>query len=104
MAGYGKDGRKTGGRDVAGRPITFVTPGEIVGDYLAALGMTPGELAERIGLPGKTVDGIMRGEGPITVEIAGGLEKALGRPARFWMAMESDYRDELAREARPGKR
>jgi plasmid maintenance system antidote protein VapI len=45
------------------------------------------------------VDGIMRGERPITGEIAGGLEKELGRPARFWIAMERNYRQELAGEA-----
>ncbi|MBW2087352.1 MAG: helix-turn-helix domain-containing protein, partial [Deltaproteobacteria bacterium] len=47
-------------------PDYIVTPGEVLADYLASLGMTQAELAARTGLAKKTINEIIKGKSPIT--------------------------------------
>ncbi|MBW2305243.1 MAG: helix-turn-helix domain-containing protein, partial [Deltaproteobacteria bacterium] len=46
-------------------PDYIVTPGEVLEDYLASLGMTQAELAARTGLAKKTINEIIKGKSPI---------------------------------------
>ena len=72
-------------------------PGDTLADTLEALGMIQTELAERTGLSAKTVNRIIKGIDPITHETALALENVLNIPANFWLRLESNYREHLAR-------
>jgi addiction module HigA family antidote len=79
-------------------PSSVSTPGSTLGETLDALGMTQAELAQRTGRPVKTINEIVRGKAAITPETALQLERALGIPAGFWQARESQYREFLIRK------
>lgn len=74
-----------------------IQPGETLLEVLESLNMTQKELAERIGMAVKTVNEIIKGKAPITAETALKLEIVLDTPASFWINLESNYREALAR-------
>lgn len=55
-------------------------------------------MAKRTGRPLKTMNGIIKGHSAITPETALQFEKVTGVPASFWINLESNYRQELAKE------
>lgn len=73
-------------------------PGVTLQDSLNALGMSQSELAERTGISQKTINQIIKAEEPLTHRTALALEKVLRVPAHFWLKMESQYREHLARK------
>jgi HTH-type transcriptional regulator / antitoxin HigA len=78
----------------------FVTaPGDTLLEMLKERGMTQTELAQRMGRPIKTINGIIKGHKALTPETALQLEKVFSVPASFWLAREHDYREFLARQA-----
>ena len=74
-----------------------VSPGSVLAEELEARGMTRDELAERMGRPVHSIEGIARGEDALTHGTAFELETALGIPAQFWLNLESAYRMTLER-------
>lgn len=74
-----------------------VPPGETLAEVLAERGMTQAELVQRMGRPQKTISEIINGKAEITADTALQLERALGIPARFWGALERNYREDRAR-------
>ena len=78
-------------------PDYLVTPGEVLDDYLTSLGMSQAELSARTGLTKKTINGIIKGNAPITPETALKFERCLGRPAHFWNNLEKQYQEDLTR-------
>ncbi len=74
-------------------------PGVTLQDSLDALGMSQAELAERTGISDKTINRIIKGTDPLTHTTALALEKVLQVPAGFWLKLESNYREHLARQA-----
>ncbi|NLC60470.1 MAG: HigA family addiction module antidote protein [Gammaproteobacteria bacterium] len=81
------------------QPDYTVAPGEIIEEHREASGMTQAELAQRLGFSTKHVNRLLRGHEPVTPETALKLEAVFGLPARVWLALESRYREHLAREA-----
>ena len=73
-----------------------IHPGELLAEELEARGMTPGELARRMGRPRQNISGIVTGRDAITAETALRLERALGIAAHLWVGLESRYRLALA--------
>ena len=80
-------------------PLDRTPPGDSLAETLEALGMTQAELADRIGLHRKTVNQIIQGVAPITAETALKLETVLGTPASFWISLDGNYQEFLARKA-----
>lgn len=78
-------------------PDFATAPGDTLSDKLEEMGMTQTDLAQRLGLTPKHVNGIISGKEPITQETAIGLERVLGIPLRFWINREMQYRERLAR-------
>lgn len=74
-----------------------IPPGETLLEVLESLNMTQKELAGRIGMSVKTINEIIKGKAPITAETALKLEIVLDTPASFWINLESNYREALAR-------
>ena len=74
-------------------------PGETLADILKERGITRNEFANRMGLPKKTVNQLIKGKAEITIFIAYKMELALGVPtARFWIERERLYRESLANQ------
>ena len=79
-------------------PDWVAVPGESVNDLLEERGWTQADLATRTGFTTKHVNLLLKGRAPITEETALKLEWVLGSTARFWLSLEAQYREHLARQ------
>lgn len=70
-------------------------PGDTLGESLEERGMSPAELARRIGRPKEKVKAIICGREGLSAPTAYKLEETLGIPASFWLKRESAYRRAL---------
>lgn len=75
-------------------------PGETLTEKLEELGMGPKEFSVRTGKPEKTVIAILNSKSSITPEMAVQFEHVLKIPAHFWLNMQRNYDEFLAREER----
>ncbi len=73
-------------------------PGEVLLEYLDANNWNQRDLARRTGITPKTINGICNANGPITPPTAIVLEKVLRRPAHFWLNLQRQYDEEVARD------
>jgi HTH-type transcriptional regulator / antitoxin HigA len=72
-------------------------PGETVMEYLEVNGWSQRDLARRTGLTPKTISEICNGKGPISPSTAIAFERALQRPAHFWLNLQRRYDEAVAR-------
>lgn len=79
------------------QPDYAVSPGEVLGFELEMRGMTQTELAKRTGLTPKHIGEIVSAQSRLTVETAIKLERAIGMPVQYWMNLETEYGEALAR-------
>ena len=79
-------------------PDWVAVPGESISDLLEERGWTQIDLATRTGFTAKHVNLLLKGNAPITEETALKLERVLGSTARFWLNLEAQYREHLARK------
>ncbi len=79
-------------------PDYAVHPGEVLGERLAAYGMSQTELARRIGMSTKTLSLIVNSKAPVTPETAIQLERVLGVSAGLWTRLDSNFRLLVARK------
>jgi HTH-type transcriptional regulator / antitoxin HigA len=80
------------------QPEWAVPPGEILAEELEARGISQSELARRMDRPVKTINEIVNAKAAVTPETAWQLELALGISASLWTGLETNYRQQLARE------
>ena len=80
-------------------PDVVTPPGETLQGILKNIGMTKGNLANRMGKTSKFIIDIIKHGATITPSTAMELEKVLGTPASFWLNRERRYRESLARKA-----
>lgn len=78
-------------------PDWVIPPGETIAELLADQSLTQKELAERMGSSTKFVNQLIAGKATLSEDTALKLEKVLGAGARFWINLESQYREGLAR-------
>jgi len=79
------------------QPTAVPHPGDVVVDYLEFHGWAQRDLARRTGLTPKTISEICNGKAPITASTALFLEKALQRPAHFWLNLQRQFDEAEAR-------
>ncbi|MGH9419031.1 MAG: HigA family addiction module antitoxin, partial [Thermoanaerobaculia bacterium] len=72
-------------------------PGETVVEYLDFYGWSQRDLARRTGLTPKTISEICNGKAPITPPTALAFERALQRPAHFWLNLQRNFDESEAR-------
>ena len=72
-------------------------PGEMLAEYLDHYGWSQNDLARRTGLTSKTVSEIRNGKAPISTQTALVLERVFERPAHFWLRLQSQYDEAVAR-------
>ncbi len=80
-----------------------VHPGEMLCDEIEFIGMTPRELAKRMGKPPQVVYELINCERSVNAEIAADLERALGIPAYMWTRSQAHYERTLQYIAEQGK-
>jgi addiction module HigA family antidote len=67
-------------------------PGEFLASvYLDPNGLSGRELAARLKVSPSTLSRILKGKSALSPEMALRLEKALGRSAESWLAMQANY-------------
>jgi addiction module HigA family antidote len=67
-------------------------PGEMLAlEFLAPLGMTQVELAERIGVPFQRVNHIIRGKRAVTPDMALRLARLFGTTPEFWLNLQQTW-------------
>jgi len=66
-------------------------PGDTLKETLETIGMTPEELAARMGILKEQLYAIIKGDCIIDGEIAYALQKILKIPATFWLNREKRY-------------
>jgi addiction module HigA family antidote len=74
-------------------PTSVSAPGETLKDVLEERGITPTQLSNQIGCSSEELGLVLDGESPITTGLAAELERALGTPAKFWLAREARYKE-----------
>ena len=84
-------------KDHSYRPDYAIQPGDTLQETLGSLSMTQKDLAARMGRPLKTINEIIKGKAAVTADTALQLERVLGTPASFWVNLERNYREALAR-------
>jgi addiction module HigA family antidote len=78
-------------------PTNPIPPGITLKETMSSIGLSQTELAERMGRPLKTINGILKGKVSITAETATQLERVLGVPSEFWLNLEANYQMSLAK-------
>lgn len=78
-------------------PDIAIHPGETLLEILNEKGMSSKELALRTEKPERTISRVINGKSAITSEMAIAFEKVLDLPATFWMNLQQNYNENLAR-------
>lgn len=78
-------------------PDWISTPGETIADLLEERGWSQVDFATRTGFTPKHVHLLLQGKAAISEDTALRLERVLGSSARFWMNLETQYREQLLR-------
>lgn len=73
----------------------IMCPGETIKELLEANNESQQDLADQLGMKLKSVNDILNGKVPITIEIADKLEKIFKINATFWNNLELNYRKKL---------
>lgn len=78
------------------RRVQLSPPGDDIQETIDAIGMSQKELAERMDRPKEKINSLIKGNEPLTMTTAIGLERVLGIPKSFWLNREREYREQLA--------
>jgi len=78
----------------------LIHPGVALKEELGARGITLEAAALKLRVPPQHVQGIVRGDQPITPDTALRLSRFLGTSAEFWMALQTNHDLEAARKER----
>jgi addiction module HigA family antidote len=70
-----------------------IPPGRILAEMLEQDNISTAMLADRLGYSPEQVDRLMRGELPITADIAAVLEQLVGTSAECWEKLEAGYQE-----------
>lgn len=81
---------------MSNEPDYAVSPGDYLRDWMEETDSTSSDLAYSSALDIKYVDDILAGK-PLSIIVAGGLERATEYSATWWMKMEDNYRADLKR-------
>ncbi len=68
-----------------------IHPGEILGEELAEIAVTPSELARQLRVPVNRITQIVHGKRSITGDTALRLGHWFGTSAQFWLNLQSAY-------------
>ena len=68
-----------------------IHPGEFLREMLDELGLTQAALAEALGVSPMRISHLLKGDRPVTAEMALRLGRAFGQTPRYWLNLQADY-------------
>ena len=71
--------------------LPAIHPGEFLRETLDELGLTQAAFAEAIGVSPMRVSHLLKGDRPVTAELALRLGRALGQTPQYWLNLQSTY-------------
>ena len=80
-------------------PRPAIHPGEILGEELDEIALTPTELARQLRVPPNRITQIVQGKRAITGDTALRLGHWFGTSAQFWLNLQSAYDIRVAQAA-----
>jgi len=79
-----------------------IHPGEYLREALDDLGLTQVAFAQAIGVSPMRVSHLLRGERPVTAELALRLGRAFGQTPQYWLNLQAAHDLKLAQQALRG--
>lgn len=76
-----------------------IHPGEFVQEILEGHGMSQAALARAIGVSPMRISHVVRGERPVTADLALRFGRAFGQSAQFWINLQASYDLKIAERA-----
>lgn len=83
--------------------ITPVHPGVYLKEILNELGVSQYRLAQELGVPAMRISHVVRGQRPITAELALRLGRYLNQSPRYWLHLQSRYDIDVAEDRVGGR-
>lgn len=74
--------------EIITRKVRPIHPGEVIEDILEELEISQTKFAEILGVSYSTLNDIIQGEKPITVDLSIRLGKALGNGPQLWLNLQ----------------
>lgn len=71
--------------------LPAIHPGEFLRETLTDLGLTQAALADAIGVSPMRVSHLLKGDRPVTAELALRLGRALGQTPQYWLNLQTTY-------------
>ena len=71
--------------------LPAIHPGEFLREALNELGLTQASFAEAIGVSPMRVSHVLKGDRPVTAELALRLGRALGQTPQYWLNLQATY-------------
>ena len=71
--------------------LPAIHPGEFLRETLEEMGLTQAAFADAIGVSPMRVSHLLRGDRPVTAELALRLGRALGQSPQYWLNLQTTY-------------
>lgn len=71
--------------------LTAIHPGEFLRETLDELGLTQAAFADALGVSAMRVSHLLKGQRPVTAELALRLGRALGQTPQYWLNLQTTY-------------
>ena len=71
--------------------LPAIHPGEFLRETLEAMALTQSAFAEAIGVSPMRVSHLLRGDRPVTAELALRLGRALGQTPQYWLNLQTTF-------------
>ena len=79
--------------------LPAIHPGEFLREVLDDLGLTQAAFADAIGVSAMRVSHLLKGDRPMTAELALRIGRALGQTPQYWLNLQTAYDLKLAQAA-----
>ena len=76
--------------------LPAIHPGEFLRETLDELSMTQAAFADAIGISAMRVSHVLKGDRPVTAELALRLGRAFGQTPQYWLNLQATYDLKLA--------
>ena len=71
--------------------LAAIHPGEFLRETLDELGLTQAAFADALGVSPMRVSHLLKGQRPVTAELALRLGRALGQTPQYWLNLQTTY-------------
>ena len=71
--------------------LAAIHPGEFLRETLDELGLTQAAFADALGVSPMRVSHLLKGQRPVTAELALRLGRALGQTPQYWLNLQTAY-------------